>query len=40
MEEAFLHPREQCLERGKETASDRAGAAGMVESGPTANNDY
>jgi len=30
MGEAILHPREQCLERGKETASNRAGAAGMV----------
>ncbi len=30
MGEAILHPREQCLERRKETASDRAGAAGLV----------
>ncbi len=30
MGEAILHPREQCLERGKETVSNRAGAAGML----------
>jgi hypothetical protein len=30
MGETILHPREQCLERGKETASNRAGAAGLV----------
>jgi hypothetical protein len=40
MGEAILHPPEQCLERGKETANDCAGAAEMIESGPTANYDY